>query len=120
MRLAHRSFRVTVCFVDEHRWHWDATTVWSLAAVATVWAGSAAIVALLAAGMGALVAGDGASGVLATALQPAVVVGVWSAGAVLIFVPPVERVLGRWALGLRAPDARQRALLGPAWTEVCR
>jgi Zn-dependent protease with chaperone function len=104
----------------ELRWHWDATTAWSLAAVAAVWAGSAVVVGLVAGGLGLLLTGVGASATLVSAARPAVVVGLWSAGAVLVFVPPVERVLGRWVLGLRMPDARQQAVLGPAWGEVCR
>jgi STE24 endopeptidase len=53
------------------------------------------------------------------ATRPPVVVALWSAAGLLVFVPPVERVLGRWVLGLRMPDARQRAVLAPAWREVC-
>jgi Zn-dependent protease with chaperone function len=100
--------------------HWDATAAWSLAAVATVWAGSAAIVALVAAGLGALLAAAEAPAAVISAARPPVVVALWSAGALLVFVPAVEGVLGRWVLGLRLPDARQRTVLEPAWTEVCR
>ena len=91
------------------RRRWDLTTAWSLAAIVTVWAGSAAILALAAIALHRFVP-----------LGPTAVVAIWTALGALTFVAPAERVLGRVVLRLRAPDARQQALLDPAWRAVCR
>jgi Zn-dependent protease with chaperone function len=87
----------------------DATAMWQVAILAVVWAGGALLIGFVAG--------------LAeprTRVDPRVAIGVWTVAGGLVFVPPVERVLGRILLGLRRPTPEQAAVLSAAWVQVCR
>jgi Zn-dependent protease with chaperone function len=86
----------------------DATTMWQLALLLVVWAGGAALVALVAE-----IARS------ATGVEPLTAVLVWTAAGALVFVPPVEVFLGRVVLGLRRPTDAQLPMLDAAWAQVC-
>jgi Zn-dependent protease with chaperone function len=86
----------------------DATTMWQLGVLAVVWAGGAGLVALVA-DLARPWTGQEAR---------TVVIG-WTATGALVFVPPVEQLLGRVLLGLRRPTPDQLVALQAAWTQVC-
>jgi Zn-dependent protease with chaperone function len=87
----------------------DATAIWQLGILVVVWAGGALIVGFIA-------------GLLQSAygIEPLVVLGVWTASGVLVFIPPVDRVLARVLLGLRKPTPEQLTVFEGAWTRVCQ
>lgn len=87
----------------------DVTTMWQLGVLVVVWAGGALLIGLVA---GLL---EPTTGVDAT-----VVIAVWTVSGGLVFVPPVERLLGRVLLGMRKPTPEQLATFQVAWQQVCR
>jgi Zn-dependent protease with chaperone function len=87
----------------------DATTLAQLAILVVVWAGGAVLIHFVA----GLVRPS-------TGLDPMTVVYGWTATGVLVFVPPVEKVLARMVLGLRRPTPEQEAYFAHAWAQVCR
>jgi Zn-dependent protease with chaperone function len=87
----------------------DATTMWQLGILLVVWAGGALLIGLVAEAFRT-----------STGIDPRVVIGVWTLLGGLVFVPPVERLLGRWLLGLRKPTEAQLAAFQVAWDRVCR
>jgi Zn-dependent protease with chaperone function len=86
----------------------DATTLWQLGVLVVVWAGGAALIALIAEILRPY-----------TAIDPRIVVAVWTASGGLVFVPPIERFLSRVLLGLRQPTPAQLAKFQAAWAVVC-
>jgi Zn-dependent protease with chaperone function len=86
----------------------DATAMWQIVVLAVVWAGGALLIGFLA----GLVEPK-------THVDPLIVIGGWTVAGALVFVPAVERVLGRVLLGLRRPTPDQLVVLGEAWARVC-
>lgn len=86
----------------------DATTAAQLVVLAVVWVFGASLVALVADLLRPW-----------TGVPASVAVVAWTATGLLVFVRPVEVVLGRLLLGLHAPGPAQAAVLGDAWAHVC-
>jgi Zn-dependent protease with chaperone function len=86
----------------------DATAMWQLGVLVVAWAGGALLIGFVA-------------GVLrpVTGVDTNLVIGVWTAAGVLVFLPPVEVVLSRALLGFRRPTPDQLAVLQAAWARVC-
>lgn len=97
--------------VDRASRRLTATTLGMYVPVLMVWLASVLFVSIAGGAAGSAI-GD-------PALGAGVVVGLWTLGAGLMFVRPVETGLARYMFKVRKPTPIERGRLEPIWHQVC-